>query len=803
MSEYREEPQVVEADDTESALTARDVYVAIRRRWWIVAVVLVAVVSVWMWRTMQQPRLYQTSATVRVSQAPVMLPGMQAGPRYDYRVDPLLSEQQLIRSQEVSERVARRLGLRLQVVEPERLRRTELFGTTSPVVTENAREGNYILALTDRGYALQHEGLTSETVAYGDTLLAHGLQFVIPGRPRIDGGEVTLRVMPLNQAAGIVRGGVSTRVIERTDIVHISYIGTDPRLVQQIVNAVAHEYEDYSRVTQQTTARSRVSFIEESLREQSRVVNEARIALRNFKEQYQTSDVGTELAALLENIHGYERQAQSTRAEQTLYGELVGRLSAADTADDALRRLAGTEAVANNTYIASLYDRWFELSSTREDLLRDFTPASAEVQAVDRRIRQTKLELQEASRHYLSAIGSRLESLTRTISDLRRQAERYPPLEAEQARLMAQVRTAEETHNRLAMEHHMSRISAMSDEGNVRVIDEAEIPGWPVAPSRRRALMFSTLFGLLLGVSLATALEKMDSSIKSPDELVDRFDVPVLGMIPALRADGRDGGGRDSGRLVAHRDPRSPAAESYRSLRTNLAFARANQDVRTLVLTSPGPADGKSTTVANLAITFAQQGQAVLLVDADLRRAMLDRIFEVPRSPGLTDVIIGESTIEQAASETAVPNLHVIPSGHFPPNPSEMLGSAAMRRMLEDARSSYDVILLDSPPLLAVTDAAILSTMVDGTILVVRMGSTVRHAVSRALSQLRAVRTRVLGSVLNDIDVRRGAAYGGYGYYYYHQYYAHDENGGNGRKEGGVMGRLKGLTGGRGRARAG
>jgi tyrosine-protein kinase Etk/Wzc len=307
----------------------------------------------------------------------------------------------------------------------------------------------------------------------------------------------------------------------------------------------------------------------------------------------------------------------------------------------------------------------------------------------------------------------------------------------------------------------------------------------------------SVALGLFLGVGLAVLLEKLDDSVKSADDLRDQLGISILGMIPAIKIDRDEQAslGPAIERLVTHADPRSPVAESYRSLRTSLLFARTHQDLRTLVLTSPGPADGKSTTVANLAITFAQQGQRTLLIDADLRRAVLDKTFSVPRSPGLTDAIIGGATIAQAAHPTQVPNLFVMASGNFPPNPSELLGSNAMRKVLAEVREQFDIVLFDSPPLLAVTDAAVLSTMVDGTVLVVRMGSTATEAARRALAQLRAVHGRVLGFLMNDVNYKSSSYYGGYGYgYAYYSYYGSESNGNGNGNGGGVAGRLRGLV---------
>src|SRR5688572_27290530 len=196
-------------------------------------------------------------------------------------------------------------------------------------------------------------------------------------------------------------------------------------------------------------------------------------------------------------------------------------------------------------------------------------------------------------------------------------------------------------------------------------------------------------------------------------------------------------------------------------------------------MTSPGPAGGKSTTVANLAITFAQQGQRTLLIDGDLRRAVLDKMFKVPRSPGLTDVLVGRQRLRDVVHATEIEHLSVVGSGPFPPNPSELLGSSAMRDVLRHAQSEFDIVLIDSPPLLAVTDAAVLATISDGAILVIRVGATAKAAVRRAVAQLQTVHGRIVGAVLNDVDLRSGAFSGSYGYYYYYYY---GEGARNGRR---------------------
>jgi tyrosine-protein kinase Etk/Wzc len=426
------------------------------------------------------------------------------------------------------------------------------------------------------------------------------------------------------------------------------------------------------------------------------------------------------------------------------------------------------------------------------------TSRNVDVKATDSMIVNTKQSLQQASGLYLKGLDSRLTSITARIGQLRDEMKRYPALEVQETKFAADVRMIQSVYDELQSEYQRARIAQQIKDEFVELVDRAPRPTAPISPNRKRIYLTAMIFGAMLGLAAAVAVEQFDDSVKSPDEARDSFDLTVLGTIPQIKeaAARRKTADGTSHRLVTHLDPKSPVAEAYRSLRTNLAFARAHDQLKTIVLTSPGPADGKSTTVANLAITFAQQGQRTLLVDADLRRAVLDKLFSVRREPGLTDLLVGRAQLADVVHESGIDNLSVLGSGPFPPNPSELLGSQAMRDVLSEASSAYDIVMLDSPPLLAVTDAAVLSTLVDGAILVVRMGATPRTSVRRAMSQLQTVHGRLIGAVLNDVDFRSGLYGGGYGYYYY--YYS----GADGHKNGsrlGMLGRVQRWT----RARTG
>ena len=787
-----------EGDWEDRGFTIQDLLLALRRRWWVVPIVFALVVGVSMWRTLRQQRLYSAAATVRIQENQQLLPGMMpGGGGGDWRVDRLLSEQQVIKSGEVANRVVERLGLSVVVTDPE-IRRSDVFdGPPFPRVEGAVTAGNWRVRFDTVGYTVVAGGQQYGPVRYGESVNAAGIVFAFPRRPRVDAREVNVGLVPAANAAAAIRGAISTGVIPSTDIVSIAYTGTEPELVRAITNTIASSYASFAVEQRRESAERKSEFIKVQLQSQESRLRSAQDDLKNFKERYQTADVSAEQLALASNIASLEQSKQEVIVERNIYERLIGRLAAADTLDDELRRIVGTGAGEKNQSIANLYAQWFDLQKEREQLLaRGRTASNADVEALDRLISRTKRDLQTSSQVYLQALNSRLESLERSIGSQRTNAQRYPPLEAEQVRLMADVKTTQGLYDELQSQYQLAIIAEAAETGQVSLIDSAQTPTFAISPNRRRALLTAVIFGLALGLGAAVLLDRLDNTVRSPDEIAKRFDVTVLGLIPRIRLTDVNADPSTTtamNRLVTHADPRSPVAESYRSLRTNLAFARAHQDIKTLVLTSPGPADGKSTTIANLAITFAQQGQRTLIIDADLRRAVLDKTFGVPRTPGLTDVLVGTTPLADAVHATDIPNLFVLGSGQFPPNPSELLGSDAMQAMIEETKKQFDVALFDTPPLLAVTDAAVLSTRVDGTMLVVRMGSTAREAVRRALLALRAVHGRVLGAVLNDVDFRAGSYYGGYGYYY--SYYYYGEANGNGKGEPtGVRDRLRRLA---------
>jgi succinoglycan biosynthesis transport protein ExoP len=319
---------------------------------------------------------------------------------------------------------------------------------------------------------------------------------------------------------------------------------------------------------------------------------------------------------------------------------------------------------------------------------------------------------------------------------------------------------------------------------NVRVLERALVPTSPMKPKPVQNLLLGLMIGLGFGIGLAFGIEALDNTLKTQSDVEQLLGTPVLGLVPVIG--GAEAGGADLARgddtlrerdLGVFLDPKSVAAECCRSIRTNILFMSPDRPLKTMVVTSPSPQEGKTTTAINLGVTMAEAGSRVLIVDTDMRRPRLHRSFGVPNQNGISTVIVGKTTLEEAVKRTDVPNLDVLTCGPVPPNPSELLHTERFGVVLAECAKLYDRIILDSPPTSAVTDPAVLGNLADGVVLVVKAGETTREAAMHARRQLNTAKARLFGVVVNAIDFSNPA----YGYeYYYRNYYRYGYTYGNG-----------------------
>jgi polysaccharide biosynthesis transport protein len=339
-----------------------------------------------------------------------------------------------------------------------------------------------------------------------------------------------------------------------------------------------------------------------------------------------------------------------------------------------------------------------------------------------------------------------------------------PAKESELARLQTELTQLRQSLTYLLQSYENIRLAEAQSTSNIVTVEEATLPVTPIRPRTVQNTLLGALVGLMLSVGLVFLIEYLDDRIRSPDQIDKVLKLPVVGLI-AKMGNGYHGTGKH--RLIAVREPRSPIVEAFRSLRTNIQFAGVDQPIRALLVTSAGPSEGKSTVAANLAVVMAQAGLKVALLDADLRRPTQHKQFNQVNRSGLTDMILRDpSQWSGLAIASGVPNLSLLLSGSLPPNPSELLGSKRMRQLLDHLHQSYDVVIIDAPPLLPVTDALVLSPLTDGVLLVIDYGSTRIGEAVQGKTQLDQSGARILGVVMNKIPTGRR----GYSYYYRHYY---------------------------------
>lgn len=354
--------------------------------------------------------------------------------------------------------------------------------------------------------------------------------------------------------------------------------------------------------------------------------------------------------------------------------------------------------------------------------------------------------------------------------------------QTEMSTLLADLSQLRQSYNSALESYQNVLLAEAQSTSNIQIVEPALVPNSPVRPKPLQNSALAGALGLLAGFGIALLVEYLDDSLRSPEQVSKLLGAPVMGVVAQISGIGKNAQSRD-GSLLAVEQPRSPIVEAFRTLRTNIQFAGVDLPVRSLLITSASPTEGKSTISSNLAVVMAQAGLRVVLVDGDLRRPSIHKIFGLTNRFGISDSMLQASTQwDNVAQPTEITNLSIISTGSLPPNPSELLGSQRFRQFLEKLTSTYDMVIVDSPPLLPVTDAAIISRAVDSVLLVIDTGATRAGAVAQSKERLNRVGARVLGVVMNKFTLGRSGYYSQY-YQYYSQYYYYGD-GSNGKRNG-------------------
>jgi len=563
--------------------------------------------------------------------------------------------------------------------------------------------------------------------------------------------------------------------IRNSRLVDISAEAKDPIMAARMANELVMSYIDKNLEIKLLAAKDAVKWLGERINEERKKVEVAEKALLRYKEENQiitgfSNDAENITAQKLAELNAQVIEVESQRVEaETRYHQAVTLKNAPDMLDSIPEVLSNDLVKEIKKMEVALYNRMSEFSKKYgrnhpkmlaiESELADLKKRKAvEAKRVVNSLKNKyKLALAREESLKNALVKQKVESL-----NLNKKAVQFGVLQRE-------TESSKYMYELLIKRFKETSLTEEMKTGNIRVIDKAEVPRFPVKPKKKRNLLLAVIVGLTLGVGLAFFLEYLDNTIKLPEEIKEHLKIPYLGPVPAISPD-RDPRTFHLDLVTAH-SPKSTASESYRGIRTGILFSSADTTPQVIMVTSAGPKEGKTISSANLSVAMANAESKVLLVDCDMRRPKIHKLFDVDRKIGLSSILVGTESPGHAIVASQVENLDILPMGPIPPNPSEIIGSKKMGLLLNALRKKYSRVIIDSPPISAVTDAVALSQMVDTTLLVIRAGETPRQVIQNSLEQLRAVNANVLGAVLNAVSVGRDSYYY-YQYYYY--YYGED-----------------------------
>ncbi len=579
------------------------------------------------------------------------------------------------------------------------------------------------------------------------------------------------------------------------DIIEISALSPSPFEATLIANVYSQQYKILNLQQNRNQLTLVTDFLDEQRKEKYDELNSAEETLRAFQERGGLIALDERASTLISVLAQFEAQKSATQVDLMASNKVLENLRKELKAQNP-RMADYLTSLTSQKYITAIQEEIAKLevnkqvAISRKDGLTEDSPV---IQEYDRKINELRKQLDKELEVLKAGIFAsspeevkeltqkiiaeevRNQSLETSIKELDKIVQGYearfmklPKNAIELARLKRNSEALEKLYLLVEQRYQEALINEQSQPGNVLIIDEARKSPIPSKPNRKLIIIIGLLLGAGLAVGYVFVKNYFDDTVKTPDDIENRK-INVLAWIPHF---GNVAGAGEEVQFIVEKVPDSIPSEAFRALRTRIQFSRVNtESLKTILITSSAPQEGKTTIAVNLAGSFAQSKKKILLIDCDLRKPSVHKLFNRERIPGLIDYLVGNANLDEILNKSDIPNLSFILSGTIPPNPAEMLDSQEMRTFLKKLRDQYDLIILDSPPVIAVTDSEILTSMVDGTILIVSSENTEIEMMERSVELIRRENTQFLGTVLNNFSYKSG--YGSYYKYYY--YYSRPE----------------------------
>ena len=742
------------------------------KRWWLILLLAAVVIIPWFYYVSKQPPMYEAETWISFESVGRGIPESL-----------IQSRRMKLTSRTFAEEVTAELGLTLELSnDPDDglpIPRQTVFKTFS--TTNSPVAGPYGLVFYPSGYCsiyLNDERIDSLYVGrmISDTLSFNGISLSL--QPDIIGkyNRLDFRVRDFDGTVRSLRAREQVNFNRTGDLMSLSLQDKDPVLVSETVNALADVFIRKS----QELERDRSRFMSNYLKEQLNVIqNELAKTDHQLKSFRNTHLMGLDATtqqtiSQLDNIENARNQLTVQRNQLSLLLNKLDPSSPEFSSEISMpyvyRQIAQLPVFTGDANMAIADQELRDLSESRNRMLQNYPSTNPTVMEVTENMQQIESQIMQLASDKLVFLDSQLGRSEIVVDSLQQTLRSLPEEELQRIKLNRQRRTNEELYDLYMRRYREARISEAVASENVTVLDSAVPPREPIRAGKTKKMLMGLMVGFGLGFIVVFIIEISDKRIKNHDDVRRYLKLPILGIIPMVKFDDYEIKDSEkaksiSSQIVTHDYSPTPVGEAYRALRTNLLFSKRIGPIRSLVVGSVSPGEGKSFTAANLAITLAQQKSKTLLVDADLRRGVLHNSFNCAKKPGLTNYLTGVVPLENVLHETYIPNLSLITCGSLIPNPSELLGSVRMQRFIEGITKRYEFVIFDTPPLLAATDGVILGTLVDGTAIVIRAGKSNRDLVQRRLEVYQNVEARLLGTVLNCTGVE--IAHDGYSYYRY------------------------------------
>lgn len=575
---------------------------------------------------------------------------------------------------------------------------------------------------------------------------------------------------------------LNVSLMRNSGVVNIKYNGHDPQLVTKIANSIVQTYIEQNWERRYNVAKDALNWLNKQIKDVKISLEESEQALQKYKKANDliAVDMGESVKS---STMGGERQNVVLQKLMDLNSELTNakidslRLELLhnkfkefkDTHDDEL--IQSIPAVTQNTLIQALKTKYVD--TEREYFLKsqrygvkhpEMIKLSVELNTTKDNILKEAAQISDSIATEYEIAKSRETTLLTAVEQQKGEIFALGDKAIYYAVLKREVDTNRQMYETLLTRMKETNLTEELKSSDIRVLDYAEVPISPIKPNKRMNILLGIIVGLGCGVGIAFLMEYMDNTIKTQEDIEKYLGTPLLGIVGHIPMEKKES---LIPQLITHTLPKHAISEAVKGIRTSIMFSHPDNPKKILLITSALPAEGKSTFASNLAVTMAQTGKKVLLIDADLRKPSLHKLFQIDKSTGLSNILVKSCDLRMASKATQVPNVFVVACGPLPPNPSELLSSPAMAECLHAAKEVYDWIIIDSPPLLTVTDARILARVVDGIIFVLKSNTTTRDAARKAESYLSDIRDKLLGAVINDVDFARNKYY----YQYYYQYY--------------------------------